>query len=145
MAVDFVLVKTAFLGARSRMWEKLEPHWQKLQQMNHIQRRMILVITLLLIINMILLISVSSGQSDTEVIVSYYFKWTTSNQKENEDWSLQTTKLIFHYLLLMQRLYRCTILPGRRSWPLSGPRVIRKKTMTGACRCFHQNPVIKLP
>ena len=67
MAVDVVFVKTAILDARSRMWEKLEPHWQKLQQMNRGQKGIAALITILLITNIILLANLSTGQSDVEV------------------------------------------------------------------------------
>lgn len=67
MAVDVAFVRTAVLDARSKMWEKLEPHWQKLQQMNRGQKGIAALITILLISNIILLANLSTGQSDVKV------------------------------------------------------------------------------
>ena len=60
------------MDARSGMWDKLEPHWQKLQQMNSGQRRMAAVIIILLITNIILVAVVFSGQSDEPVSLSLF-------------------------------------------------------------------------
>ena len=57
-------MKSTVLDMSSGMWEKLDPHWQKIKQWSPVQRKMLLAIVLLLVVNIVLVAKISAQQPE---------------------------------------------------------------------------------
>ena len=57
-------MKSTVVDMSSGMWEKLDPHWQRIKQWSPVQRKMFVAIVLLLVVNIVLVTKISAPQPE---------------------------------------------------------------------------------